>query len=253
MSAAFFYSNYWADRSWFTAHFWSLSMEEHFYLFWPVLLVGLGVRRALIAASLLIAATELWRPWSLAHVHLPYPALQRTDMRLDAFLFAGVLAILMRSPYRALLLRVLTGAWFRVLSVLALLAVWSMTLMSSVAAIRTLIEAALMPAIITSIVHWSGSRIFRFLESRPLRWMGRISYGLYLWQQLFFDPQATSSLLRAAEMFLPRLAWAFAAATASYYLMERPLLDYGRTLSRRVRSVPQPTRPKVEPSSIMEQ
>ncbi len=36
-SAAFFYSNYWPDRSWYTAHFWSLSAEEHFYLLWPVL------------------------------------------------------------------------------------------------------------------------------------------------------------------------------------------------------------------------
>ncbi len=252
-SAAFFYSNYWADRSWYTAHFWSLSMEEHFYLLWPVLLAGLGVRRALIAAGLLIAGTELWRPWSLAHVHLPFPALQRTDMRLDAFLFAGILAILIRSPYRAPLLRVLTAAWFRVLSILALLAVWSLTLMSSVAATRTLIEAALLPAMIISIVYWPGSRVFRLLESRPLRWMGRISYGLYLWQQLFFNPLSTPSLLHASEVFLPRLALAFAAATASYYLLERPLLYYGRTLSHRVRTVPQPTRPKLEPSSIMEQ
>jgi peptidoglycan/LPS O-acetylase OafA/YrhL len=81
-SAAFFYSNYWADRSWYTAHFWSLSMEEHFYLLWPVLLVCLGMRRALLAAGVLIAMTALWRPWSLAHIQLPYPALQRTDMRL---------------------------------------------------------------------------------------------------------------------------------------------------------------------------
>ena len=231
-SAAFFYNNYWADRSWYTVHFWSLSVEEHFYVLWPVLLIGLGVRRAFFAAGLLIAAVELWRPWSLIHLHLPYPALQRTDMRLDAFLFAGVLAILLRGPHCLPLLRILTSLWLRVISILALLTIWTWTLLSSVAAIRALLEAALMPAMLTSLVYWPGSLIFRILESRPLRWMGRISYGLYLWQQFFFVPLLTPSLLRAVEVFFPRLALTFVAAIASYYLLERPLLRYARAPGR---------------------
>jgi len=224
-SAAFFYSNYWADRSWYTAHFWSLSMEEHFYLLWPVLLVSLGVRRALIAASILITLTALWRPWSLAHVQLLYPALQQTDMRLDAFLFAGILAILIRGPYRAPLLRILTATWFRVLSALTLLAAWTWALAGSAPATGTLIESALLPAILVSVIYWPGSRVFRFLEAQPLRWMGRISYGLYLWQQLFLAP--------AAKAFLPRVALTFAAAAASYYWMELPLLRYCRAPGRK--------------------
>ena len=219
-SAAFFYSNYWAERSWYTAHFWSLSMEEHFYLLWPVWLVCLGVRRALIAASVLIAITALWRPWSLSHTQLPYPALQRTDIRLDAFLFAGILAIFIRGPYRAPLLRVLTSTWFRVLGSLTLLAAWTWELSGSAPATGTLVESALLPAILVSVIHWPRSRVFRVLESTPLRWVGRISYGLYLWQQLFLAPPA--------EAFLPRVALTFAAAAASYYLMERPLLRYAR-------------------------
>ena len=104
---------YWAGRCWYTSHFWSLSMEEHFYLFWPALLAGLGVRRALIAGTVLLTATALWRPWSLVHMSLPFPALQRTDMRLDAFLFAGALGILLHGPHGVPLLRVLTAGWFR--------------------------------------------------------------------------------------------------------------------------------------------
>jgi peptidoglycan/LPS O-acetylase OafA/YrhL len=231
-SAAFFYNNYWADRSWYTAHFWSLSTEEHFYLFWPVLLIAFGVRRALFAAGLLIVATELWRPWSLVHIHLPYPALQRTDMRLDAFLFASVLAILVHGPYRARLLRLLTTPWFRVLSCFTLGAVWIWTLAGSISGGRTMVQAALIPAILISIVHWPGSRVFRCLESQPLRWVGRVSYGLYLWQELFFAPLSSPSLLRAAAVFFPRLALTFAAAAASYYLLERPLLRYARASGR---------------------
>ena len=45
----------------------------------------------------------------------------------------------------------------------------------------------------------------------------------------------------------------FTAAAASYYLMERPLLQYGKALSRRVRATPRQARPELAPSSIMEQ
>jgi peptidoglycan/LPS O-acetylase OafA/YrhL len=46
LSAALVYNNYWPSRSWFTQHFWSLSMEEHFYLLWPSLLTLSGLVRA---------------------------------------------------------------------------------------------------------------------------------------------------------------------------------------------------------------
>ena len=150
-SAAFFYSNYWADRSWYTAHFWSLSMEEHFYLLWPALLAVLGNRRALLAAGILVAATLLWRPWSLLLMPtLPYPALQRTDMRLDAFLFASALAILLQDSERKLLVRILTANWFRVLSLATLIAVWTWTLAGSAPATGTLVESALLPCLLVS-------------------------------------------------------------------------------------------------------
>jgi len=245
-SAALFYSNYWAERSWYTAHFWSLSMEEHFYLFWPALLGGLGVRRALIAATVLVAATAWWRPWSLAHMSLPYPALQRTDMRLDAFLFACALAILLHGPYRVALLRVLTMAWFRILSGVGLIAAWTWTLVASEPSTGTLVESALLPCLLISVIAWQGSGVFRILESAPLRWMGRISYGLYLWQQLFLAPGFGATILA-------RIALTFGAAALSYYLLERPLLHYGRAFSRRIRTRDREALPEMNPSSIMEQ
>jgi peptidoglycan/LPS O-acetylase OafA/YrhL len=252
--AAFFYSNYRADRSWYTAHFWSLSMEEHFYFLWPALLAVLGNRRALLAAGILVAATLLWRPWSLLHVNpFPYPALQRTDMRLDAFLFACVLAVLLDGSGRNLLLRILSAVWFRILSSATLIIVWTWTLAGSAPATKTLVESALLPCVLVSVIHRRGPRLFRILESAPLRWIGRISYGLYLWQQVFLVGRTSTTLPMAAAVFLPSVALTFGAATLSYYLLELPLLTYGRTLSNRVRMVSRETRPELQPSSIMEQ
>src|SRR3974390_2036005 len=92
-SGLFIYNNYWPQRSWYTQHFWSLSMEEHFYLIWPAAIALLGIARARWAAVALIVVTIFWRPWSMANIASPVTQLQRTDMRLDAFLFACLLAI----------------------------------------------------------------------------------------------------------------------------------------------------------------
>jgi len=253
-SAAFFYSNYWGDRSWYTAHFWSLSMEEHFYLLWPALLAALGVRPALVAAGILLAMTMLWRPWSLAQMaQLPYPALQRTDMRLDAFLFSCSLAVLLHGQYRAPLLKALSTAWFRLLSVGCLISVWTWTLVRSAPATGTLVESALLPCMLVSVIYWPDSGLFRVLEAWPLRLVGKISYGLYLWQQFFLRASPADHLAGALVHFLLGIVLTFLAAAMSYYFLEQPVLAYGRAVSRRLQIRSLEFSSELGRSSIMEQ
>ena len=99
-SAAFFYSNYWTDKSWFTDHFWSLSLEEHFYFLWPGLLAFLGNKRAAICAVAVMIATPIIRPLAIAGLSgsdLTW-ALAKTPMRLESFMVACLIAILLRNP-----------------------------------------------------------------------------------------------------------------------------------------------------------
>jgi peptidoglycan/LPS O-acetylase OafA/YrhL len=63
------------------------------------------------------------------------------------------------------------------------------------------------------------SLIGSILETRLLRWIGRLSYSLYLWQQLFLGS--------GMKMWPWKLAACLVAATASYYLVERPALRLG--------------------------
>jgi len=111
-------------------------------------------------------------------------------------------------------------------------------LAGSARAAGTLVESALLPAILVSVIYWPGSRLFRILEWPPLLWVGRISYGMYLWQQFFFTPLRAVTISAAAEVFLPRLVLTFAAAIVSCYLLERPLLSYSRMVSTRFQSAP---------------
>ena len=250
-SAAFFFGNYWPARSWYTQHFWSLSMEEHFYLFWPAMLALLGVRRAAVSAGLLIAATALWRPWSLTHVHLPVVAPQRTDMRLDAFLFAGALAILLHSGHRERAAELLAARWFRIAGVLVMTANSALSILGSSPAIPTLIQSALLPALLVSLILACGSWLYRVLEGATLRWIGRISNGLYLWQQFFLVGHTMPTISRAAVEFLPKIAATLAVASASYYILERPALSCGRRISARLSKVGMPAFRKL-PTSCAE-
>ena len=65
-SAALFYSNYWTGKSWFTTHFWSLSLEEHFYMLWPGLLSLLGPIGAGACALGVVVITPIVRPFVIA-------------------------------------------------------------------------------------------------------------------------------------------------------------------------------------------
>lgn len=100
----FFFRNYLSpDRDWVTLHFWSLAVEEHFYLFWPLLLALLAPRRALKASLAIIAAVVVWRAcdWNglLSHHWIPEANFWfRTDTRIDFLLWGCVAALLCEHP-----------------------------------------------------------------------------------------------------------------------------------------------------------
>ncbi len=94
------------------------------------------------------------------------------------------------------------------------------------------------PAVLAATMIHPRALTSRLLECAPLRFLGRISFSLYLWQQIFFNPflvPPPGSLHATAP-----LCWlaTFACATASYYLVETPLVRYGHTLAKRVERPP---------------
>jgi peptidoglycan/LPS O-acetylase OafA/YrhL len=73
----------------------------------------------------------------------------------------------------------------------------------------------------------------RILENAALRWIGRISYSLYLWQQLFLVGRDAPLIpqLGAWQAWPLNLAAVLACAVASYYLIERPTIKIGYRLT----------------------
>ncbi|MFN8622317.1 MAG: acyltransferase family protein [Chloroflexota bacterium] len=209
-------------------HFWSLSVEEQFYLFWPVLLVlvtrmrrpriGAGVTLAVIAvlsfaACVLQTASDPnaafyllhTRAWELALgglLTVAWPALDRGGRALGLLGWAGLVAVLAASV------------------VFDESTPWPGT-------------AALLPVLGTVALLASGTQAWgpgRLLSVGPLRFVGRVSYAFYLWHwPLLVLPAAWVGEELAVGVRLGLVGVAFLLACVSTLLMEEPIRE-GRVL-----------------------
>jgi peptidoglycan/LPS O-acetylase OafA/YrhL len=234
----FFFRNYQfaADpRGIYTTHFWSLSIEEHFYLVWPALFLVLGNRRALWFATAGASASAFWRLYELSHSASAMRALQ-TDARLDGLLLGAALALLLT---HARVQAFIFANFQREMPLLLLPAIFINLLLAHNRPSFTsylLIVATLAYTIIVK-----QGTVFWWLNLRPIVWIGEISYSLYIWQQIFLLHPVGLLPLGRLSVFPFNLACALVAATCSFYFIERPAIELGKRLyARKVYDPPPP-------------
>jgi peptidoglycan/LPS O-acetylase OafA/YrhL len=237
--ALLFVTNLSPTGTWRLDHTWSLSVEEQFYLAWPLTMAVLGPRRALRLAWVAVAALPVVR----VAVHALWVAPRGVvwhvlHLRFDTILLGCVVAVLRASCPEHRLLRVLSRPGVAAASV-AFLTVGSPVLWSRLGEYYDLTVGASCGAFaVASIVLYAiedaGSLLGRVLNSAPLVHVGTISYSLYLWQQPFFAPELQGPLAR----WPVALAAAFVLAEASYRLVEVPMLRLRVRLTSRRRPVP---------------
>jgi peptidoglycan/LPS O-acetylase OafA/YrhL len=238
LGSLFFVNNYVPGGSWYVGHFWSLAIEEHFYVMWPVLLVVLGRVRALRAGLGVIVVIAAWRLVDLSlelTANAPIRYDDRTDVHLDALMWGCVFAIVCLEPAWRLRLGRLVDGW-RWWALATLLVATQLTNADQpgVHALQLALRPLLVGLLVVGTVLHPGSSTGRLLERRTMRWMGRISYSLYIWQQLFlvWDDFAAPQL-SAVQRLPVSLACAFACAIISFRFVERPMTALGRSLAHR--------------------
>jgi peptidoglycan/LPS O-acetylase OafA/YrhL len=229
-SAVVFLTNY-IHGSWYTSHFWSLSVEEHFYLFWPACALLLGWRKSMWVGIAIICCVAVWRPWLLhqaSNASDTAGLLQRTDMRIDYIMMGAVMALLIHFyPSLIPVLRTF-GSAHGLLSLIVLLLLSTRKAPFDMRSVQAILLTLMVCA--STLADSKFSRLL--LSNRPMLFLGKVSYSLYIWQQLFLAPTASPRWNSLSLLPLKYLA-VLATAYTSYRFMERPFIRYGRTFVTR--------------------
>lgn len=213
---------------------WSLGIEEKFYLVWPflafVLLRGRDRQRWVLAAVFVIVPAAVC---TLAPVK-PTVAIGYAEIMAGCML---ALALHNRNSFPALYR---LGSWWKSAAVAALLLQVTfevsgrylplyLPLLGYCASI-----ALVLAALVTGQTPLAG-----LLESAPLAFVGRRSYGIYLVHLLalkggrHFVPRLSSQTLEGVLVFLGAVAISLICADVLYRVLERPCISYGRRLAAR--------------------
>lgn len=207
-------------------HFWSLSIEEQFYAFFPLLMIGLWrVARSrgrpwIIPAglaALIAASVALQVYWSGRGTNLAY---YRTDARLYQLLAGALLAIVIAQGHR---LRVSANFHLLALAGMATLILSASSAIDVTPSTRGFLATAAALAIVGGLELAPATLLERVLSRPILTYLGGISYGIYLWHWPVILAFRRVLVIEPLTMFLLASIVAVGLAAASHRIIEQPV------------------------------
>jgi peptidoglycan/LPS O-acetylase OafA/YrhL len=245
------YTKYFNWRmEWYTAHAWSLSIEEHFYLFWPlVFLLGRQARKNFTIAAICIV------PFVRIYLNF-YPNRYMNELtiftRIDAIALGCLFAM-----YRERIISFLSPHWRKMFygSFILLVLIRYAPALAEKAGLEFIFVplgttygtvANLLIAIIMMYAVFGPKGVsYRLLNSAVMRYLGALSYSVYLWQQVFL--YKTNMWINQFPQNLVLIAM---AALFSYYVIEKPFLRLKSQFKGKYARVPVPQLIEVEADGL---
>lgn len=240
LAALFYVSNWWYiyhKLSYFDNfnqisplnHFWSLAVEEQFYVVWPFIIsLGLYYIKKQSRMILLICLGAFASALAMAILYEPGVDPSRiyygTDTRAFSLLIGAVLALVWPSnrlankiiPKARFILDVVGG----IALIIILVMFWKTNQYDPFLYKGGMVLLSIATALLVANLAHPASRIAQFLRFRPLRWVGVRSYGIYLWHYPILTlttPKVNAgdfSIIRAILQFLliiliAQISWKF--------------------------------------------
>ena len=237
------------ERKNFFHHLWSLAVEEQFYLLWPVLLVGLQryINRKVTISLLVIGITSsAFLMWTMYQpFEDPLRVYYGTDTRASGLLIGALLAYIWR-PWNAEKLRLFPKGKDVLLPV-GLVAVgilvwanmhYTLIMPDSEQLFRGgFLITSIVTAIVIACVVTPNSNLNSILGLAPFVWVGKRSYGLYLWHWPVFQltRERVDVDINGWELFAVRMFVTLVLVEISYQCIERPIRE--RRLMRELAKV----------------
>lgn len=224
-----------------SAHFWSLAVEEQFYLIWPALVLFTREKGLTKVLLIMIAAAPVWRAaWFL---YYPEDSSHSLLACLDSLGVGGLLALYMQRGNGEFIWLQSHQRMILVCGVI-LLVVASAAHMAGILfrprfVLLDIGEAIVFAFIVARVAQNRCGRFAKFLQWKPLRYIGKISYGIYVyhafmsplkqWVWLEFGlPDISQSLLNPLILTIMTIA----TAMLSWHLIEKPLNRLKRYIPR---------------------
>lgn len=220
------------DSDWFTAHGWSLSIEEHFYLIWPFVFAAGKYKRNTIAIFILFLVPAI----KVYFFYNPNKWIvdQSIFMRIDSIAIGCVFAI-----FKEEIIRLISKFWTPVF-ILSIIGLFLLSLPTDVfkrVHLNNLLDffgnthGPLANVLIALIMMYSvfgpKNLWFKFLNNPFFEYLGILSYSLYLWQQLFLHK--TDQVFNQMPL---NFLLIFMMANFSYYIVEKPFLKLKSKISQ---------------------
>ncbi len=220
------------------AHSWSLSIEEQFYLIWPLILCLYTKKSRTFPATVAvigIVVTITFRWHHLAGGNDPSALYTTTVARLDSILIGALLAIwripVARALHRAGATWLLFGAS---IALIGLLIIGNRTMFLNTYWAFSAFACCSAAFILLSLIAKENHPVRRFLRLRPMIYMGSISYGLYIYHYPIFAaletlriPGNTSNLVWVTTL---KATLSAATASVSWHFLEQPMIEWRRHL-----------------------
>lgn len=202
-------------------HTWSLALEEQFYLFWPIIIKFILKKQVVI---LLILSIILLCLISI-HIYPMYSVFN--NYRVERWFIPAIAPVLIGS-YFAILKNNQLSKWQiyfnssskRLLFIGVVLSLFP--LYSPYLAYSFLFQSIGTGALLVWIMNNQESHVIRFINYKPLSYIGKISYGLYVYQGLFLRTGPGSDLW--IQQFPQNLFLTLSVAVVSYHFLEKPIL-----------------------------